>query len=145
MVGIAITYTTQNYCLFIIISSFIHNCWIIMFILVRWEYFILYLVLYLSLSIRITYDFFKNSNLLEANVFPLIGIPPFFVFLMKWSSVITDKTLMWAIILASRGIIIFIYFKILYISIYYDWSNFHTIKIINWKNVFLYTILLFVL
>ena len=146
----------SNIIYIIIYSSFIHNCWIINGLFFSIKIFIIYFVFYILISYYLLKLFEKINQFYFSQLFYsfkwwviwiIIGLPPFSIFLIKWS--ISIFLIKWSIsifliILFSSIIIIYIYIKYIYLNFLNKNSSFLSFQMIdNYKLIFLTQFLLF--
>jgi len=137
----------QNNLFFIIIfSSFIHNGWLVRRIFFRKKLFFIYFIFYIFYIYIVCVlfnnynNFLLSQNLISFNIWIiwiLIGLPPFSIFLIKWS--ISIFLIKWSIsifliFILITFIILYIYFKLIYITFLIKHIFFY--KIILIKNYF---------
>ncbi len=150
-----IIFIINNIINIIIFSSFIHNRWLLRRLFIRKKLFLIYFILYVFF-INILYKILINYNLLIISqsidsikwwvVWILMGLPPFSLFLIKWSIslfLIKWSISLFLIFIITTFFILYIYFKFIYL-IFLQKTNFYKKQIFT-KNKFLFIIIIEIL
>lgn len=111
---------------FLISSSFVHTVWSILGLIVSKSIFFCYYSLYSFVLITIIYSMYGNFEYLLSNewnwdiyfsLFIFSGVPPSFIFLIKWSLLfrLLDLSFMlFLVALIMTGVSLYLYFRIIF-------------------------------